>query len=225
MSGTNDETLKAGAAEAARLVQEVQELGFQAARTVVERFCDLFTQFAAASGVAGTPLQGAAPSFGLRGSTPSMQAWQSDWQRAAASYMALMGQLNEAGLRFVQASQWSPPSDTDAGDLRLPDVAPGGRVSGKVWLHNTTASVEADLRPWCPGLANHGGAALAATTVSCAPERIDRLEPGSSRELLVTVAVGEDTVAGEYHGQLLVDGLADVVFPLRVRVLPATTHS
>src|ERR1700722_5319513 len=101
MSGTNDETLKAGAAEAARLVQEVQELGFHAARTVVERFCDLFTQFAATSGAAGTPGQEAGPSFGLWGSTPSMQAWQSDWQRAATSYMALMGQLNEAGLRFV----------------------------------------------------------------------------------------------------------------------------
>jgi hypothetical protein len=225
MSGTNDEPVKTGTAEAARLVQEVQDLGFQAARTVVERFCELFTQFSAANGAAGTPRQGAAPSFGFWGSTSSMQAWQSDLQRAADSYMALMGQLNEAGLRFMQASQWSPPSGTDQGDLRLPDVAPGGRVSAKVWLHNTTASMEADLRPWCPGLANHGGAALPATAVSCAPERIDRLEPGASRELLVTVAVGEDIAAGAYHGQLLVDGLADVVFPLRVRVLPTTSHS
>jgi hypothetical protein len=98
-------------------------------------------------------------------------------------------------------------------------------VSAKVWLHNTTASAEADLRPWCPGLASHGGAALAASAVSCAPERIDRLEPGASRELLVTVAVGEDTVAGAYHGQLLVDGLADVEIPLRVRVLPTTSDT
>jgi hypothetical protein len=128
--------------------------------------------------------------------------------------VALLGQLNEAGLRYLQAAQWSPPSSRDQDDLRLPDV---------VWLHNTTASVATDLRPWCPGLANHGGSALAATAVSCAPERIDRLEPGASRELVVTVAVGEDTVAGAYHGQLLVDGLADVVFPLRVRVLPTTS--
>jgi hypothetical protein len=222
MSGTNDEPVMAGAAEAARLVQEVQELGFQAARTVVERFCELFTQFSEANGAPGTPRQGAAPLFGLWGSTPSMQAWQSDFQRAADSYVALMGQLNEAGLRFLQASQWSAPSGTGQGDLRLPDVAPGGRVSAKLWLHNTTASLEADLRPWCPGLANHGGASLPATAVSCVPERIDRLEPGASRELLVTVAIGEDVAAGAYHGQLLVDGLADVVFPLGVRVLPTT---
>ena len=225
MSGTNEEAAKAGAAEAARLVQEVQELGFQAARTVVERFCELFSQFATANGAAGTPRQGAAPSFSFWGSTPSMEAWQSDMQRAADSYMALIGQLNEAGLRFLQASQWSPPSGTGQGDLSLPDVAPGGRVSAKVWLHNTTASVETDLRPWCPGLANHSGASLAATAVSCTPEQIDRLEPGASRELLVTVAVGEDVAAGAYHGQLLVDGLADVVFPLRVTVLSTTSPS
>ena len=53
----------------------------------------------------------------------------------------------------------------------------------------------------------------------------DRLEPGASRELLVTVAVAEDAIAGAYHGQLLVEGLADVVFPLRVRGLPTTSHS
>ena len=53
-------------------------------------------------------------------------------------------------------------------------------------------------------------------------ERIDRLDPGASRELLVTVAVPEDVAPGAYHGQLLVDGLADVVFPLGVKVLPTT---
>jgi hypothetical protein len=225
MNGTNDEPINAGAADAARLVQEVQELGFQAARTVVERFCELFTQFAAANGATGTPPQGAAPPFGFWNSTPSMQAWQSDLQRAADSYTALMRQMNEAGFRFLQASQWWPPSETDQGDLRLPDIAPGGRVSARVWLHNTTASAETDLRPWCPGLASHSGAALPTAAVSCAPERIDRLEPGSSRELVVTVVVGEDVAAGAYHGQLLVDGLADVVFPLRVSVLPTTDHA
>ena len=61
---------------------------------------------------------------------------------------------------------------------------------------------------------------LPATAVTCAPGRIDRLDPDASREILVTVAVGEDARPGAYHGQLLVDGLPDVVFPLRVRVLP-----
>ena len=41
----------------------------------------------------------------------------------------------------------------------------------------------------------------------------------------MTVAVGEDASPGAYHGQLLVDGLPDVVFPLRIRVLPTTDRS
>jgi hypothetical protein len=224
MSGTNNDPFATGAAEAARLVQEVQELGFQAARTVVERFAELFTQFATANGAAGAPGQGGGP-FGFWRSDPSMQAWQSDMQRAADSYMALVGQLNEAGLRFLQTAQWSQPSRTEQDDLRLPDVAPGGRVSAKVWLHNTTSSAAIDLRPWCPALANHSGATLPATAVSCAPERVDRLDPGASRELLVTVAVGADIAPGTYHGQLLVDGLPDVVFPLRLHVLDTSTGS
>ena len=217
MSETSNDPFTTGAAEAARLVQEVQELGFQTARTVVERFAQLFTQFASANGAAGTA--------GFCGPDRSMQAWQSDMQRAADSYMALIGQLNEAGLRFLQTAQWSQPSRTEQDHLRLPDVAPGGRVSAKVWLHNTTSSEAIDLRPWCPALANHSGTTLPATAVSCAPERIDRLDPGASCELLVTVAVAADIAPGTYYGQLLVDGLSDVVFPFRLQVLDATTGS
>ncbi|HEX3334513.1 MAG TPA: hypothetical protein VHS57_09235, partial [Acidimicrobiales bacterium] len=61
-----------------------------------------------------------------------------------------------------------------------------------------------------------------ASALTCQPDRIERLEPGESRELVVTLAVGEDATPGTYHGQLLVDGLPDVVFPLRVTVRAET---
>jgi hypothetical protein len=146
-------------------------------------------------------------------------------QRAADSYLAIMGQINEAGLRFFDATRWWQFPRPERDDLLLPDVAPGGRVSARLWLHNTTASAAINLRPWCPGLANHTGASLPGTTVTCTPQRIDRLDPDASREILVTVAVGEDAAPGAYHGQLLVDGLPDVVFPLRIAVLPTTNVS
>ena len=88
-----------------------------------------------------------------------------------------------------------------------------------LWLHNTTAAPAANLRPWCPGLSSPGGASLATNTVTCGPERIARLEPDASVELLVTAAVEDDAAPGVYHGQLLVDGLPDVTFPLRLVVL------
>lgn len=222
MSSAN-EPFSFGAAEAARLAREVQDLGFDAAQTIVARFVEMFAQFAGANGSAGParPDGSGEPPFRLVGSDQSMRSMQSDMQRAADAYMAMFRQLSEIGLRYLDASRsWgSPESDHD--ELRLPRVAPGGRTSARVWLHNTTTSPAVDLRPWCPGLTDHRGAALPATAVTCAPGRIDRLGPDASCELLVTVHVGQDASTGTYHGQLLVDGLPDVVFPLRVGVLPA----
>ena len=237
MSGTDGEPF-AGAAEAARLVQEVQNLGFDAARTIVERFVEVFAQFAAVSGGAGAGRSGSGaggssggggggPWFGYWGSEDSVRALRSNMQQATEAYVAILGQLNEAGLRLLDASRWwTPPGPRpEQPELRLPDVAPGGRASAKLWLHNTTASEAVGLRPWCPVLASHTGASLPVTAVTCSPTRIDRLEPDQSREIIVTVAVGEDASPGAYHGQLLVDGLPDVVFPFRVEVLPTTDRS
>ena len=251
MSGQDRDPFPLGAAEAARLAREVQDLGFEAARTIVERFVEIFDQFATTNGRGGTERRNGVPggggggggsggigggggsggrAYGSWGSERSMRAAQSDMQRAAAAYVGMLGQLNEAALGFLDASRWfdptrwcEPPAAEQGDLLRLPDVAPGGRASAHLWLHNTTASAAVDLRAWCPGLASHRGVALPATAVTCAPEKIDRLEADASRQILVTVAVGEDAPAGTYHGQLLVDGLPDVVFPLRARVVPAAT--
>ena len=236
MSGADGEPF-AGAAEAARLVQEVQNLGFDAARTIVERFVEVFAQFAAMNSGAGAARGGntgggdrsgsGGPWFGYWGSEESVRALRSNMQQVTEAYVAILGQLNEAGLRLIDASRWwTPPGPrAEQHELRLPDVAPGGRASAKLWLHNTTASEAVGLRPWCPVLASHTGDSLPVTAVTCSPTRIDRLEADQSREILVTVAVAEDASPGAYHGQLLVDGLPDVVFPLRVQVLPTTDRS
>jgi len=241
VSGKDGEPFATGAAEAARLVQEVQNLGFDAARTIVERFVEVFAQFAAVNGGAGAPRRGSSsggggggssgggggPWFGYWGSEESVRALQSNMRLATEAYVAILGQLNEASLRFLDATRWWPPPEAAAehGELRLPDVAPGGRASAKLWLHNTTASGADGLRPWCPVLASHTGASLPVSAVTCSPTRIDRLDADQSREILVTVSVGEDASPGAYHGQILVDGLPDVVFPLRVRVVPTTDRS
>jgi hypothetical protein len=224
VSDTRDDAFAAGAAEAARLAREVQDLGFVTARTIVERFVEMCGQFTAANG--GTTDeqrrdQGGAPPFWLWGSDASLRNMQSDMLRATDAYLAVLNQFNEASLRFFDATRWGAPAPGERADLTLPDVAPGGRASARLWLHNTTTSAAANLRPWCAGLASHAGASIPGDAVTCQPERIDRLNPDASIQLVVTVAVGEETAAGLYHGQLLVDGLADVTFPLRLRVRPA----
>jgi len=54
VSGQDRDPFPPGAAEAARLAREVQDLGFEAARTIVERFVEIFDQFATTNGRAGT---------------------------------------------------------------------------------------------------------------------------------------------------------------------------
>src|SRR5262249_47382834 len=134
------------------------------------------------------------------------------------SYLALLGELNEATLRFFDAARESQTSTPEGDGLILPDIRPGGRVSARLWLHNTTPTAAVALRSWCPGLVSHRGATLPQDAVTCAPERVDYLESGVSREVLVTVSVNDSTVPGRYHGQLLVDGLPDAVFPLSITV-------
>ena len=92
-----------------------------------------------------------------------------------------------------------------------------------MWLHNTTGSAVTDLRTWTSGLASHTGAALGDDAVTFRPERVDRLDPAGSEEILVIVNVDEDALPGSYHGQILVEGLADAAFPLTVRVVPGPT--
>ena len=266
MSETNRDAFAADAAEAARLVREVQDLGFDAARTIVDRFAALFTQFAAGTGPTGARPSGPSPtgttptgttptgtrppsdgrdpswSSGFWGSDQARQAMQADMQRAACSYLAILAQMNDAALQLLDATRWwqqPPPPAPSSGStrssgpsgsseptgLRLPDVAPGGRVSAHLWLHNTTPSSASGIRPWCPGLTSHSGVALPSSTITCAPVRIDLLDPGASTDILVTAAVADEAPAGTYHGLVLADGLPDVVFPLCLRVRPATNGS
>lgn len=239
MNNTDGDAFAAGAADAARLAKEVQDLGFATARTIVERFVDLFAQFAgtgsgAAASGDGAPGGGAdanadanananaksAP-FWLGGSDGSMRKLQADMAQAGDTYLSLMNQFSEASLRLFDTTRWWQPSSAEHDDLLLPQVAPGGRSGARLWLHNTTAQRASGLRPWCPGLAMHSGGTLPAAAVTCQPERIDRLEPGASADVVVTVAAPDGAAPGTYHGQLLVDGLPDVVFALRVRVQPA----
>lgn len=224
MSTTDDDAFRAGVAEAARLAREVQELGFDAARTVVERFVEMFAEFTATNGNAGVPRpdRGWVPPFWLGGSDGSMRQMQSDMLQATDAYLAVLNQLSETSMRFFNASRWWEPQKAGRDDVTLPEVAPGGRASARLWLHNTTSATANVLRPWCPGLTSPSGASIPSTAVTCQPDRIDHLEPDTSRELVVTIAVEEAARPGTYHGQLLVDGQPDIVFPLRVRVRQST---
>ncbi len=212
------------AEEAARLARDVQDLGFEAAQTVVDRFVEMFGQYgntvmngASASGREG---QASGPGVRVGSNGGGYDRMQSDMQRMADSYLAVLGRLNETSLTFFDTARTWGARRPDVENLVLPDVAPGGRSSARMWLHNTTTSAVEKVRPWTRRLVNHAGARLPSGAVTFTPKRIARLDAGGSQEILVTIDLAGRADPGPYHGQILVEGLPDAVFPVTVRVLP-----
>ena len=150
---------------------------------------------------------------------------QSDMQRMTDSYLAILGRLNETSLMFFDTARTWGVRSPAVESLVIPDVAPGGRSSARMWLHNTTTSAVANVRPWTRRLVSHTGARLPAAAVAFSPKRIDRLDAGESQEILVTVHLDDDAAPGPYHGQVLVEGLPDAAFPIVARVVPRVRGS
>ena len=225
--GEGQDPFTAGSAEAARLAREVQIFGFDAARSVVDRFAAIFDQFTSTMGDRGAArdgAQGSAPPFRLRADPGGYRRLQTDVQRAADSYFAVLGQLNELALQYFDTSRFDAGPGRVADGLDLPAVAPGGRSSARLWLHNTTSAAAVGLRPWIPSLVNHAGGSLPADAVTFVPAGVDHLDADSSIAIVVVLDVGDDALPGTYHGQILIERLPDVVYPLSVHVRPATVH-
>jgi hypothetical protein len=214
----------ADAVEAARLAREVQDLGFDAAQAIVDRFSDLFGQFCATamSPMAGDRRAGTGdrPAVHLGADGDTYRRLQSDMRRSADSYLSVLSQLNDLSLRFFDVARPAGGSEGGSERLDLPDVGPGGRTSARMWLHNTTPSPVTGVRVFTPGLTSHAGNGLPSGAVSFVPDRIEHLGAGESREILVAVRPGDAVPPGTYHGQVLVERLPDAAFPLTVRVQP-----
>ena len=111
-----------------------------------------------------------------------------------------------------------PPDEPDA--LVLAYVEPGGRCAARMWLHNPTSSSVSNLRFWSQGFVTHNGETLPSSAVTFNPANVPSIEPESSLEVTVSVAIPSHTIPGTYHGQILVEGLPEEVFPARVKVDP-----
>jgi hypothetical protein len=216
--------------EAAQLAAEVQELGFDAAHMIVDRFVELFEHFRV-GGLAPTRVADDAPrdapgetepvrqpsSVHFRVDDGGSRRLQADAQRALESYLDVLRHVAELGLPFLEGA--GPQPRTGGDGLELPDLAPGGQTSARLWIHNSTGSAAIGLRPWTSGLLSHDGSTLGAHLVTFRPDRIDRLDPGASAELLMVATTPQGTPVGLYHGQILVEGLPATAFPVSVRVV------
>jgi hypothetical protein len=161
-----------------RLAEQVRDLGFYSARSVIGRFAQLFEQFH--TGV-GSP----------------MEINPLDWLQP----------------RLGDLSQDEPTP------LCLPEASPGGRSCARMWLHNPTSNGTVHLRFWTPGMVTHDGGAIPAPAIAFDPPALDLIGADSSTVIAVSVEVPRDTTGGQYHGLVMVHGLADCAFPVTLTVI------
>jgi hypothetical protein len=102
--------------------------------------------------------------------------------------------------------------------LRLGPVKPGHRISARAWLHVLDGPPGPPARLSATAFTAHDGASIRAEAASFEPPLLDSFDPRSSHELVVTVAVPEDTRPGAYHGHVLATGLPEVSLAVRIEV-------
>jgi hypothetical protein len=215
-------------AAASRMVAEVQRLGLDTARMVIDRFSELAGQWPSAAWRDGTCAPPAAPQ--ARGaSTPDPPAavvagpqrqLQADAERAVDAYLNVVRRLYNVVAGFAAVPS-GPSSGAGPEPLRLPPASPGGTTSAYAWLHNTTSEAVAGLLPRAADLVDHQGHHLPGGSLSFDPATVAQLDPGGSRQLLATLRVPVDAVPGTYHGLVLVEHLPALALQVVAEVRPA----
>ncbi len=172
-------TLEA-APESRDLVGDVQRFGLFSAATVVARYAEIVDR-----AIAGDPV---AP------------GWPEPPKETAPQVTAAVVRLLEsvAALLGPGAGPGTP-----AEPLVLPPVGPGRTAEGSLWVHNTTPSPAAHVELRVTALVSSDGHDIAADVVSLAPDRVDVLPAGTSREVRLRVRVPAAQPAARYHGLVL----------------------
>ncbi|CAN5900103.1 hypothetical protein BH23ACT5_BH23ACT5_15540 [soil metagenome] len=88
--------------------------------------------------------------------------------------------------------------------LLLPSVLPAHRSEEWLWIHNPTPEPSTGIAIWVSGLTSSDGETLPVAAVSVSPPNIDRLDPGTSRQLRLRVDVPTGQPPGHYHGLVLI---------------------
>lgn len=182
------------------LVGDVQRFGLLSAATVVDRYIEIVDR-----AMAEEPL-----------ASPRLPSEARDVGRLADS----AARMTEACLRVLDATATLIPAVAPPGRdiVVLPSTRPGGSSAASLWVHNPTDSPVAAAGLQATSLVSANGLGLPADTVSFTPTRLARVEPGTSREVRVTVQVPLGQSAGQYHGLLLSSAAPDDPVGLRVAV-------
>jgi hypothetical protein len=104
------------------------------------------------------------------------------------------------------------------GPLRLGPVRAGQPASARAWLHVLDGPPGPPARLSATALTAHDGAAIDAGAARFEPAVLDSFDLRTTHELVVTVAVPDDTPPGTYHGHVLANGIPEVSLAVRLEV-------
>jgi hypothetical protein len=176
---------------------EIQRRGFDAARELVDRFIAAI---------------GDGHSNG-NGETADDRPQSGD---ALDAWVQLMGRSVEA---FAEALR-TVASEPDRVHVVVDRQADGPALRGcaPVWVHNTTESELADLRPHCGELRSSSGTVLACD-VAFEPACVERLAAASRQSVLMRITGVDRAAPGDvYRGIVQIAGLADTVLAVECEV-------
>jgi hypothetical protein len=211
-------------AAASRMVAEVQRLGLDTARMVIDRFSELAGQWPSAQ---WPPTQWSSAGWGNGDSRPggagaptaaTPAPLQADAERAVDAYLNVVRRLYDVVAGF--APPIGPRGDTGVEPLRLPPASPSGTTSAYAWLHNSTPVPATALVLRAADLVDHQDHRISGAAVTFDPVAVSRLEPGASRQVLATLRVPVDAVPGTYHGLVLVEHLPELALHVVAEVRP-----
>jgi hypothetical protein len=189
----------------------VQRLGVDTASQVIEGFIDLLAVDKATEvGHPPGPATGREPSFAqLRGNVArALDLYTELVRRSFESYADLM----EQGLR-VTGVRLQATDDGAAEVLTLQRTADGTRVSGTVWIHNTTdQAASADLR--LTDLTAHDGTVVPSGAGRFEPTAVTAA-PGASVSARLEIML-DGVAPGIYQGHVMACGLPEAALPVRL---------
>lgn len=199
-----------------RAFNAIQERGFRAASSVVERLIGMANGNGATHSASETPASETEPP--ATDSAPPL-----DVQRAVTAWQSILGQIvgsagggtapTPAGSLVVDLNQ------NDARDVMYLEAPAGASAAAELWLHNGSPTDVEPVALRCSDLLAHDGGLIKSSGVQIDPDYAPM--PGRcSRGVTVRVDVPFDAQPGRYRGTLLANGHPDLWLPIVLTVLP-----
>jgi hypothetical protein len=193
-----------GAHGVRHLIEDVQRFGLFSAATVVDRYTAMVDRAIVDDRITSQP---------------------SSWDGLdPGSLVDRAARLGEAYLRFLEttaviasrAGGGEPRPEMET--LVLPPARPAGSSETSLWIHNPTSAASTGIEVAVTGLISSKEATIPAQAVWISPQRFDRLDPSTSREIRLRIDVPRDQSAGLYFGLVLISEVPGDHIPLVLKV-------